>query len=209
MWQFGIIMNALPGQFLGVNFTDMTICSTAIVYYPRHDCEASATAVHLRRYTADCLSPPLHPSALPLLSPLGVELGWSQTGVRVELGWRKPHFSPSWAVPFSSCKETTFMLRPRDRYSVTAQKKLCRRQIEFFYPKSVISRLINRDNRTQRTARTAHLGRSIPARCCLLIVLFSIIISNNDAITILLRCRIERPLSVARGKRCRSMAQGG
>ena len=93
LWQFGIIMNALPGQFLEVNFTDMTICSTAIVYYPHRDCEASATAVHLRRYTADCLSPPLHPSALPLPSPLGVELGWSQTGVRMEIGWRNPHLS--------------------------------------------------------------------------------------------------------------------
>ena len=72
-----------------------------------------------------------------------------------------------------------------------------------------ISRLINRDNHTQRTARMTHLGRSISARCCLLIGLFSVIISSNDAITILYRCRIERPLSVARGKRCRSMAQGG
>ncbi len=72
-----------------------------------------------------------------------------------------------------------------------------------------ISRLINRDNRTQRTARMNHLGRSISARCCLLIGLFSVIISSNDAITILYRCRIERPLSVARGKRCRSMAQSG
>ena len=65
-------------------------------------------------------------SALPLPSPLGVELGWSQTGVRMEIGWRNPLFSPSWSVPFSSCKETTFMLRPRDRYSVTAlQHKKC------------------------------------------------------------------------------------
>ena len=72
-----------------------------------------------------------------------------------------------------------------------------------------ISRLINRDNHTQRTARTTHLGRSISARCCLLPGLFSDIMSSNDAITILYRCRIERPLSVARGKRCRSMAQGG
>ena len=99
--------------------------------------------------------------------------------------------------------------RPLQRYSVTVQKMLCRRQIEFFYTKSVISRLINRDNRTQRTARMAHLGRSISARCCLLLGLFSVIISSNEAITILLRCRIERPLSVARGKRCRSMAQDG
>ena len=98
--------------------------------------------------------------------------------------------------------------RPLQRYSVTVQKMLCRRQIELFYPKSVISRLINRDNRTQRTARMAHLGRSISARYCLLLGLFSVIISSNEAITILLRCRIERPLSVARGKRRRSMAQG-
>ena len=76
VWQFGIIMIALPGQFLEVNLTDMTICSTAIVSYFHRDCEASATAVHHRRDTADCLSPPLHPSALPLPSPLGVELGW-------------------------------------------------------------------------------------------------------------------------------------
>ncbi len=72
-----------------------------------------------------------------------------------------------------------------------------------------ISQLINRDNHTQRTARMTHLGRSISPRCCLLIGLFSVIISSNDAIKILNRCRIERPLSVARGKRCRSMAQGG
>ena len=98
---------------LVVNFTDMTICSTAIVYYLHRDCEASATAVHHRRDTADCLSPPLHPSALPLPSPLGVELGWSQTGVRVEIGWRNPHLTALWTMPFSSCKETTFMLRPR------------------------------------------------------------------------------------------------
>ena len=126
VWQFGIIMNALPGQFFEVNFTDMTICSTAIVSYFRHDCEASATAVHLLRDSADCLSPLLYPSALPLPSPLGVELGWSQTGVRMEIGWRNPHLSALWTMPFSSCKETTFLLRPHDRYSVTAlQYKKC------------------------------------------------------------------------------------
>ena len=48
-----------------------------------------------------------------------------------------------------------------------------------------ISRLINRDNHTQRTSHMTHLGRSISARCCLLIGLFSVIISSNDAITIL------------------------
>ena len=148
----------------------------------------------------------LEPPFAPLCLAPPVTTG---SGVRMEIGWRNPHPSALWTMPLSSCKETTVMLRPHDRYSVTVQKMLCRRQKEFFYPKSVISRLINRDNRTQRTARTAHLGRSIPARCCLLIVLFSIIISSNEAITILLRCRIERPLSVARGKRCRSMAQGG
>ena len=126
VWQFGIIMIALPGQFLEVNFTDMTICSTSIVSYFRHDCAASATAVYLLSDFADCLSPPLHPSALPLPSPLGVELGWSYTGVRMEIGWRNPLFSASWAMPLSSCKDTTFLLRPHDRYSVTAlQYKKC------------------------------------------------------------------------------------
>ena len=127
-------LSGMPFQaILEVNFTDMTICSKAIVSYPRHDCEASVTAVHHRRYSADCLSPPLHPSALPLPSPLRVELGWSQTGVRMEIGWRNPHLSTSWTMPFSSCKDTTFMLRPHDRYSVTVQKMLCRRQKEYFW----------------------------------------------------------------------------
>ena len=52
-------------------------------------------------------------------------------------------------------------------------------------PESAVSRLVYRDNRTRRTARTAHPGRPIPARCRLLPGLFSVIMSGNDAIAIL------------------------
>ena len=49
---------------------------------------------------------------------------------------------------------------------------------------------------TARCCLLPLLGRSITARCCLLPGLFSVIISSNDAITILSRSRIERPLTV-------------
>ena len=167
---------------------------------------SSSSEVHRRLlkppFAPLCLAPPVTPE-----SGVRVEIDWSEDGDRVE----NPSLLTLLVSALFELQRNDLHVaatRPLQRYSVTAQKMLCRKQIEFFYPKSVISRLINRDNRTQRTARMAHLGRSISARCCLLLGLFSVIISSNEAITILLRCRIERPISVARGKRCRSMAQG-